>query len=235
MTRGGNHKLIRADVERIVRQVLAELTGVKGVAVSPGNSPATAAEELAIDRKVVSLADVTGRLQGVKRVVAPRGAVFTPAARDEMRKHGVTVASAVTAPKTVAARKILIGVAESAYEPASLVAALTGEGIGVERLPKVGLTSVVDELSEQLLKNGERGLLITPHTAVAACMANRHHGVRAVVGSTSVATAAAVTAVGANLLIVDTTGRSLFELRGMARQLVQAAGTCPPAWKDRLG
>jgi hypothetical protein len=130
---------------------------------------------------------------------------------------------------------VLLAVADSGYEPASLTSALMAEGIGVERLPKVGLTGVVDELSEQIFKSGERGLLVTTHTAVAVCLANRHHGVRAVLGSNARATAEAVAAVGANLLVIDATGKSLFELRSMTRHLVQGGGVCPPAWKDRLG
>lgn len=236
MTPGGNHQRAQADIERIVRQVLAELTsGSKASAILPAEQALRTGDELAVDRKVVSLADVEGRLKGVTRVVAPRGAVFTPAARDELRKYGVTVASAVTAKSAAPVRRVLLGVAESAYEPASLAAALTAEGIGVERLPKVGLTSVVDELSEQIFKSGERGLLITTHTAVAVCLANRHHGVRAVLGGSARATADAVAAVGANLVVVDANGKSLFELRSMTRHLVQGAGICPPAWKDRLG
>lgn len=235
MTRGGNNKLAQVDIERIVRQVLAELMGSTPQAATFAEQSARPNDELAIDRKVVSLADVEGRLKGVTRVVAPRGAVFTPAARDELRKHGVAVASTATATHAATARRVLLAVVENVYEPASLTAALTAEGIGVERLPKVELTGVVDQLSEQIFTSGERGLLITAHTAAAVCLANRHHGVRAVLGNSARATAEAVTAVGANLLVIDATGKSLFELRSMTRHLVLGQSVCPPAWKDRLG
>jgi len=125
MTRGGNNKLAQVDIERIVRQVLAELMGSTPQAATFAVQSVRPNDELAIDRKVVSLADVEGRLKGVTRVVAPRGAVFTPAARDELRKHGVAVASTVTATHAATARRVLMAVVENVYEPASLTAALT--------------------------------------------------------------------------------------------------------------
>jgi len=232
MTRGGDNKLERTDVERIVRQVLAELS--RGTA---GLGRAERSEvELVVEHAVVSLADVQGKLTGVTRLVVGRGAVITPAARDELNKHKVAIASRVSQPtdKSVGA-KLLLGSAETNYESTWLVAALRKERVEIEQLPHVGLTGVLDELCEAIFKGGQRGVLLTSQAAAAVCLANRHHGVRCVLATSVRGTAEAVDAVGANLLIVDPDGRSVFELRSLVRQLARAAALCPPRWKDRLG
>lgn len=235
MNAGGNHDLTKATVERIVRQVLAAIASPRDARLVPAAAASPSGEELVVDRAVVSLRDIEGRLGGVQRLVAPRGAVFTPAARDELRKHGVSVASRLDAARAAQAVHVVLAVADSSYQPAALTSALQAEGMGVERLLQVGLTAVVDELSQQIFKGGKRGLLITTQSAPALCMANRHHGVRAVLGTDSRATSEAMAAVGANLLVIDATGKSLFELRKLVRALMQSTGTCPPRWKDRLG
>ena len=80
----------RAEVEQVVREVLAELLGrVKST------SSAAASAELMVTEKVVSAKEIERRLQGVTRVVVVRGAVITPAARDLLRERKIAIATAV--------------------------------------------------------------------------------------------------------------------------------------------
>ncbi len=230
MNQAPHNPLRAADVERIVRQVLAELTG----AGKPTGATAPVAE-LVLHRRVVSLADLEGRLQGVSRVVAPRGAVFTPAARDELKKYRVAIASHVAPSGAKAGGSVILATADTKFEPAPLVGALAAEGTRVERLPNVGLASVVAELAEQVAKGGNRGVLVTGRAAAAICLANRRPGVRAVQGLGLAGNAEAIASVGANLLVVDPQGRSLFELRGMVRELVRSQAPCPAELKNMLG
>jgi hypothetical protein len=227
MTNGGT-KAARIDVERIVRQVLAQMADPSLEGALGG--------ELVLTSRVVSLAEVENRLNGVSRLVAPRGAVFTPAARDELRKHNVAIASAVPAAQPTDPVHLVVGVAETNYEAASLVKALVSEGVNIERLPQVGLIGVVDELCEHVVKGGRFGLMITQSTAVALCLANRQHGVRAALGNSVPAAQEAATTMGANLLVTSPEGRSVFELRQFVRILMQGGQrNCPPALRERLG
>ncbi len=88
----------RAEIERIVREVLAELMAGK---TTEQNSTRG---ELVLSSKVVSVAVLTGRLDGVSRIIMPRGAVVTPAARDLLRERRIAVASAVSPDKSDPAR-----------------------------------------------------------------------------------------------------------------------------------
>ena len=239
MAHGATRTPDRAEIERIVREVLAEMAGLSTAKrVSKQTSTNT---ELVLENKVVSVADLADRLSGVARVVVPRGAVFTPAARDELRKHNIAIASQVgplanAAAGVIASRPLVVGVADTNYDPASLVQMLSNDRVKIERLPSVGLIEVVDELCEHVVKGGTFGLLITVQTAAALCLANRHRGVRAVLGHSVLAVRDASSSVAANFLVIDPTGKGLFELRQMVRTLTQCKqNECPPALRQKLG
>ncbi len=175
----------RADVERIVRQVLAELSRTSATRTASGG-------ELVLTKRVVSAADVEGRLNGVSRVVVQRGAVFTPAARDELRKHQVTVASAVQ--KSAATGTVALAVDDDAYDVQPLLAALLSDNVQLERLGPTTLLPAIEQLCQRVTR-GQWGLLITRVSSAALCLANRRAGVRAALGTDVPAVAAAVEAV----------------------------------------
>lgn len=204
-------------MERIVREVLAEIGKPERHAAAASGSKS----ELVLSGKVVSLAAVEDRLEGVTRIVVPRGAVFTPAARDEIRKHKVAIASAVPA-TSVTGRQIALGVTETTYDATPLAAALETEGARIERLAPGSLIGVTDNLCQQVATGGRLGLLMTNQTAAALCLANRRRGVRAALGHSVRAAVDAVNAIAANLLVIDPTDKSVVELRQISRQLIRA-------------
>jgi len=234
---GGNHNpkqaVVRTDVERIVRQVLAEIAGGKPVAQSSATS--NGAGDLVVSKRVVSLADVEGRLTGVTRVIVERGAVFTPAARDELKQHGVSIASAVRAGIKQAKLRIGLAAAETKYDAKAFIAALATDGFEVETLKENCLPGTIDKLCCRVKHDGV-GLLITSSAAAALCLANRQSGVRAALAVNVAAVEGAVSAIGANLLVVDPAGKSLFELRQIVRQWLRGGRpACPAALETLLG
>jgi hypothetical protein len=80
----------RAQVESIVREVLAELLGR-----ADRTTPETAGRELVLTEKVVSAKEIERRLEGVTRVVIVRGAVVTPSARDLLRSRSIPIATSL--------------------------------------------------------------------------------------------------------------------------------------------
>lgn len=222
MTLTGSNSSWHAEVERIVRAVLSELNVAAARDTRPGVSSERDSERtLVLTSKVVSLAEVEGKLKDVSRLVVPRGAVFTPAARDELRKFAVALASAAGAPQA-AKLKVVLATAETSFDPAPLVAALTGEGTVVERLPQSGLTNAVDTLTRKVVVDKQLGLLITDMPAAALCLANRQRGVRAVLAHSLAAVSEAVEMIAANLLVIDPRSRNFYELRRLTRELIRA-------------
>jgi hypothetical protein len=211
-----------ADVERIVRAVLSEMNASNVSGAQPATRNGGVAERtLTLTSKVVSLAEVEGKLKDVSQLIVPRGAVFTPAARDELRKFAVAVASATNG-KTNAKVRLVLSAAETSFEPTALAAALAGEGIAVERVATGDLTSAVDTLTRKVVVDKLMAVLITDMPAAAVCLANRQRGVRAALGHSMAAVTEAVNLIAANLLVIDPRSRSLHELKRFTRELVRA-------------
>lgn len=74
-----------ADIERIVQEVIRRL-------LSLGMQVKTKPQEtLAIDDRVISLATIQGRLEGVRQVLVQPKAVVTPSVRDELRYKKIEI------------------------------------------------------------------------------------------------------------------------------------------------
>ncbi len=218
----GSNSSRRAEVERMVRAVLGELNRAAARGTSHGETEKhESGQTLVLTSKVVSLAEVEGKLKDVSRLVVPRGAVFTPAARDELRRFAVAVASATGGVKKQEA-SVVLATAETTFEPTHLATALAGEGVAVERIAETELTKAVDTLTRRVVVDKKWGLLLTDAPAAATCLANRQRGVRAVLAYSATAAREAVATIAANVLVIDPRGRSVFELRQLARELTRA-------------
>lgn len=211
------------DMERIVREVLAELGIVPTAPAAsttdrdsvkqlpaPASSPANG--EVVVDSLVVTMDFVAGRLEAARRLVVPPRAVVTPAVRDELRRRNVTLVRAAAAPsQRLTLSRLVLVAARTKRDPAALVRALGQEGVQVEQHAADCLIAATDQLAGELAKPDTLGLLWTRYTAPGLCLANRHPGVRAVLGTDVPATGAAVAAVGANLLVLDPVTGTAFQ------------------------
>lgn len=251
------------DVDRIVREVIAELglardTGATGglpagiehdshlevladkPPVAPASAnPATATRpegDLVITCRVVTLSEVGGRLESVRRLVVSPQAVITPAVRDELQRRNVTLAFATPTGSPSAGRLGLVLVtAGKRFDPTTLVGALSKEAIDVQRHTSDCLIAATDLLAGEVVRPDTLGLLLARETAAALCLANRHRGVRAVSGAEAPAVSAAVAAVGANLLVIDPTAWRFFQLKQIVTEFCRG-GTrqCPEVFRERL-
>ena len=75
-------RLTDAEIERIVREVIRRLTSA-GVQVDNANST------LKVEGRLVTLATIEGRLEGIQQLVVQPKAVVTPSVRDELRDKKV--------------------------------------------------------------------------------------------------------------------------------------------------
>ncbi len=229
MTGGGNHRTQRAHVERIVRELLAEV-----LRTSPEESSSKG--ELRVAAKVVSARELEGRLGGIERLIVSRGAVITPAARDLLKERNIAVASAVEQRTTSAGRRLVLGVAETNPEVTRLLQLLSGEGVNVERLPQNNLIEAVDSVCQRVAGGTMLGLVLTGRTAAALSLANRHVAVRAAWAASTTAVKDAMNSLAANVLIVDPVGKTTFEWKRLLAPWLHAGPIdCPAALRERLG
>ncbi len=229
------------DIDRIVREVMAQLGAASATVVAPAPAapaaapPAVRDGDICIDSRVVTLETIAGRLQGAKQLLVPTGALVTPAVHDELRRKGVALvrgSSAATACKTPFS-VLLIGPPQ--HDPGAAVRMLAQEGIAVRTEAASCMMAATDTLAEAVAGGQALGLLWTRHTAVALCLANRRAGVRAVLATGIAATAAAISAVGANVLVVDPALGTAYEKKQIFRDFcLGGIRDCPNALKERL-
>ncbi len=237
-----------AEIERMVRAVLAELTASRQAppaemhretASGPesGVCPATAEGELRLDARLITKAEVAGRLEGVRRVVVSPQAIVTPSVRDELRRRDVVLAR--TSPSGIAAAgqlRLEFVVACKRFDAAPLADALAAEGVAVQQQRMDCLIAATDHLAAEALRPNTLAALASRHWAAALCLANRHPGVRAVVGLDPARSAAATADVGANLLVIDTAAGTLFQWKQMLIDFCRSGvRPCPAAIEKRLG
>ncbi len=234
------------DIERIVCEVLADL-GVAPAAAMPDSAAerpapsavrkaATPADALVLSDRVVTLAKLEGRPSGVRRLVVPEGAVVTPAVRDEVRRRGMTLQYAAARRQALdGARRLAVWNVSNRYDSAPLMAVLERDGVRVDLESATCLIATTDALAAELRRGDTVGLILTRRPAVALCLANRHAGVRGVMGLDAPQTAADLAAVGGNLLAVDWAARTLFQMKQMITELLRGAPrACPDELKERL-
>jgi ribose 5-phosphate isomerase RpiB len=244
------------DIERIVREVLQRLqshgsveaangqTGdgevADGQAAEDAESPSDSKAELRLPDRVVTLAKLDGRLEGVQRIVVPHKAVITPAVRDELRRQNVTLVRCDASPRASETRdELWIGVAANNFNPAALIQAMDHSGITVGQVGNGDVQGQLLETTQQLVTrirgHQQRTVLLTTEPAVALCVANRSRGVRAALGTDVASVSAAVAAIGSNLLVVDPTARSVYELRSMLQEFHRGGQRdCPPQYRELL-
>lgn len=242
-------------VERLVREVLAELghSVADAPAPAPGarvdGAPATANAaprptvaavqqsdgSVAISRRVLTLADLPERSAAVRRLIVPLGTVVTPAAQDELQQRKIKLV--VGEPGDAAAKpaKTILMVAAATFDSAALAGALEREGTTVDARHMDCLIRATDQLAADLAADSTVGLLVTAHPAAALCLANRHPGVRAILGTRADTVVGDAQSVGANLLVVDPGPHGFFALKQISSRFLQGGPrTCPDVFEKRL-
>lgn len=204
--------------------------------VAPAAPVAPEPGRLSIAHRTITLELVKGRLQGVREVLIPAGAVVTPSVRDELRKRQIALrfhdgsASHASAPAGV-----VLGIAGPRRIAGAALAAVTAETAGATRIDSDCVVDVIRQVSQAMTRRGWIGLVLTDRPALALCLANRWSDLRAAWGVNVVSVGEAARWIGANLLIIDPSQHGLYELRGMIREFVAGRHECPEAYREALG
>lgn len=216
-------------IEQIVREVLARLGKPSAANPVGPNSPVN---DLSLSEAVVSVAALSGKLGGIRRLVVSPGAVVTPAVRDLLKQNNVTlVRSLRTAMPTVV--RVALATAATQFDVSALVRSLREHRADVEQLASTGVVQVTNELAEEVGKSGKLGVLVSPETTRAVCLANRHRGVRAAAAGSRGEVNEIINAVGANFVIVDPARRSRFEVQRIVEAFCLAGPRqCPAELKS---
>jgi hypothetical protein len=234
-------KQLVALVERIVREVLARLTAGDQ---KPAKSETPDTSAIRLVGRVISLADVKQLPADAHEILVSSDALITPAARDELRERGVQIVrgqqNSTTNTTARSTTSLVIGTVEAATGARATVidqaiAGLRKQKQPIEQLPRLSLAEQIDALVDPVVRGGRRGVLVTSEVSAALCLANRHGGVRAVLGTTRQNVRRDVEWLAANLLVVDPAARSTFEVMQLIGEFAKAeAGPVPESLRKRL-
>jgi len=186
------------DIDNIVRQILTDLT----VKPEPVCIEAKKTNEIYLDSRVVSLAEIKERLGSATKLFISPKSILTPSAKDEIRKRKIEIAVKLSPLTSGHCSTLWLAL----HQPVSITAGL------VNRLKKdlilkqesfETLAELIDEAEKQLSNEKTCGVALTKQAATAICSANRRNTLRAVSGIDPKQTAEDTVELDANLLIVQ--------------------------------
>jgi hypothetical protein len=230
-----------AEIERIVRQVLAELRAAE---VGPerqraeADSGATQSDEVqkqgcVITERVVTLATLDGRLNGASVLTVPRGAVITPAVRDELKSRSIRLefANASNNGNAKGVVDLLVGIADVPDDVGVVTKIIQDHVTGiaaVQSIQQTDLRTLMSRMAHWLDSRPSLAVVLTRRPAAAACLANRHRGLRAVWANTPKALTQAMSTIAPNVVTYNPAEHSASVQRTMLREFV-SGGTrdCP--------
>lgn len=232
------------DIERVVREVLAELGLAPGGGGTAEPKPAASATlsagstngQLVIAARVVTLSEIGDRLAGIKRLVVPSGAVITPSVRDEILRRGISLDFArAEGGSPTAVRLTMVTVGQS-FDPAPLTNMLGSEAVELDLHASDCLFATTDLMAQEVAPGERLGAVLTSQPAIALCLLNRVPKLRAVSGRDAGEVARAAASVGANVLVLRPHGMGLAQLRQMLREFCrEGVRECPETLRERLG
>lgn len=158
--------------------------------------------DLVLDARVVTTADVYGRLAGVKRVLVRRGAVVTPSVKDDLHKRHIRLDFLTeSVSRGQSADELTIACCTHTPEGARAAAGLAHPA-GASVMKFDDLRCAAQTVAAIVADANRLGVLVTDEPLPAVCLANRFPAARAAWVQTVPQTRDAMQAIGLNLLVV---------------------------------
>lgn len=185
--------------------------------------------------KVLTADDLRTRLNGHRELWISRGTVVTPLAADDLRARGVTIVRREPVAEEKRTSKAVWGIAQDRPNGIvqSAVQAAKRDGLPVGDLHLAGepcSAAWAKALAECVARGDCQGCVVFCEDAgLLCCVANKLAGLRAASVNNVAQAARAVLTVGANLVAVESFGRTFFELRQILRTVCTTRSACPAA------
>jgi hypothetical protein len=160
-------------------------------------------DDLVLDESVVTLQMLDGRLKQIHRVLVRPRAVVTPSVRDELKKRNIRLEyrQEETVPTKSAGELLIVRCAQSPTAVETARELNTPDGARV--IVCDDLRSAAHTLASTVRDARRIGVLLTDETWLAVSLVNRSPVVRGACVRSVDEARAAITALGANVLIVD--------------------------------
>lgn len=214
-----------AAIERLVRTVVAQLDGEQAVAAAPIASQGATeqAEQAVFAGSVVALADLRGRLAGVREAAVSPRAIVTPAARELLHDRKIKLVraeskDAVAAPRysSAAGKRLALAIADG--RPGDRAVEMLRREFELRTTPSAGWAAAV-AASSDAVRDGWRCLLLSEAPARDAAEVNRSRGVWAAAVQHAGDVRRIRGEMSLNIAAIDPRGASDFALLATARAL----------------
>jgi hypothetical protein len=212
-----------ANIDEIVRQVVAELTARQPV------DPADVAT--GTETQIVGQVITTSQFVGIARDTTVRvaeTAVITPSARDLAVERNIRIEKGCHANLDgPATQTLFLCTNQVVCQAETLVRLLQRDGITVNQTDNKCVIEAVRQSISALDGRPCGAVLLTTKTAVAVCLANRTGTVRAVTASSVSDLHNALTDIAPNMLIVNPAGIGVAALKSMISRFCQSSAEQP--------
>lgn len=237
----GQPDINRQEIERIVQAVLRRLGETPPAGVSAGCDVANAVQGVMLSDRVITVASLE-KLTGAKVVNVVDQAIITPAAKDFLADHGITLRRVSVGGKPAAkatrsgstAIRLVSFACDTAVETGSLIEQLDRAGVAAEC--SGSCQGGVSELIQQLADEPScKSVCFTSQPSLVLCAANRHAGLRAAAANCSCCVKEAAGSIEANVLVVKPRGKSQHQLVQLVREFALCKNACLSEITQLLG
>jgi hypothetical protein len=161
----------------------------------------TAADEIYIDSRVVSLAEINERLGNARKLFIAPKSILTPSAKDEIRKRKIEVAVKLPSLTVPSGSVIWLALQQPVLLATNWENRLRKE-LKLKQESFATLAELLDEAERQLSNEKTHGVALTKQSATAIRLANRRDTIRAIGGIDPKQTAEDTAELNANLLVI---------------------------------
>ncbi|MFZ9088816.1 MAG: hypothetical protein ACO3FE_01885 [Planctomycetaceae bacterium] len=220
-------------IERIVREVLAEIQGQRSLSArasaaagtSAQHAPSAGSSPLVLTASVISESVLQQAGAAGKSVAIPATAILTPSGRDYIRRNSVAIQAAA---KNSASGHSGVFVIDQDSQAARAAAGSTGWAV-----EEVSGSADAAAKCRELLQTA-RVICTTAVPAVTACLLNRSAASRVAVVTRGENIEELIRVMNPQAVCLTTAGWSFSELLQLARQL-QPTNSPPQSWRELSG
>lgn len=170
-------------------------------------------------------------LRAGKEIRLPKDGLITPAARDWLKSYKMPVTwddGAKAGPRSLA-----VVMDASLPELRAVRAMLDRDGGLVDVIEPMGGRSGIASATRRLCgklfrKEVAKGVVFAQDGCIPVCVANKHNGIRAAMGTGIPCVEEACRQLGINLLVLEYPGQSTFQIRQMIQRLINGPTAAPP-------
>lgn len=188
-----------------------------------------------LDKRLISVADLSGHLSDRTPLALRRGTVITPSAKDWLKQRGIeiewdvfdkstTAETGYSSVRRAGIKRLLLVNALTRWDAQPLAAEWVKAGLELESKSFGCLIETTEFLKSELGTDDQAvAVVVTPHTDVALCLFNRQSNLRAIESAQAMTTEQKAAAVGANVLALNGPKLGVFVARQIARHFVGKA------------